>query len=111
MPKAKPIKKLEPSESPTDSSAETPISQPLPTPVLESKSPDPLPVPTPNRIEPGDERYERLFRYWHSAGRPTVFLHQVQQFLALRDNDQLVFVMDGPPRGQEALYQTISIKH
>lgn len=63
------------------------------------------------RLAPGDDGYEVLFRYWDTAGRPTQFLRNVQGYLALNDGDKLVFVKAGPPRGQEALYESISIKH
>lgn len=72
-------------------------------------------TPTPGastlRVSPGDEAYEVLFRYWNTAGRPTQFLRDIQGYLALNDGDKLVFVKMGPPRGQEALYESISIKH
>lgn len=61
-----------------------------------------------NRIEPEDEGYTPLYIQWREAGHPARIMRGRQIFIALKDNDKLVFIKDGPPVGFEGYYSTSS---
>lgn len=61
------------------------------------------------RIEPGTDEYTRLFEYWQGQGKPARFSWGGVDYLAIRDNDRMVFIRTGSASGFDSTYDISSI--
>lgn len=79
-------------------------------PINESIDPQPIVEnpPVVARVTVDDELYRTLFVSWRRSGQPGQITYGNQRYLAVTDNDQIVFVKDGPPLGADHLYGSTS---
>lgn len=61
------------------------------------------------RIEPTHDSYNGLFGFWESQGKPARFSWGGVDYLAIRDNDIMVFVRTGSASGFDSTYDISSI--
>lgn len=56
------------------------------------------------RVEPGTEFYDAVFAFWGIEGKPARFSYQGSDWLAIRDNEKMVFIRTGSASGFDSTY-------
>lgn len=50
--------------------------------------------PMNSRLTPEDPEYPHFYRWWLSNGKPRQFNKNGYQYIALTDNDQIIFIIE-----------------
>lgn len=62
------------------------------------------------RIEPGNQEYDSLFRFWDTNGRSRqIFDRAGHHYVAINELHHVVFVETGAVKGSEGFYKSSSV--